>query len=81
MNANVLALIVSVVCLVSLLPFTLRLGRAFGIYIYRKYFYREDIYVIYKERGLVVSRTLIRKNADGSISQFDVSSVGLGKNK
>lgn len=57
----------------SLLPFTARLGKLYARYLYSKYFYREDIYVHYKHNGQVVRTLLVRKLADGTIIQKEVS--------
>lgn len=80
MTGHHLVLAVLAVCIVWLLPFTASLGKLFAVYIYRKYFFREDIYVTYKVDGEMTAKYLIRKNSDGSITQRELSEPAWGKN-
>lgn len=72
MTASHLALLVAMACIIWLLPFTSRLGKAFGSYLYARYFFQKDIYITRKLNGKVISRQIIRKNANGSISYIDL---------
>lgn len=73
MSTQAIALWIIALCMISLLPFTARLGKLYARYLYSKYFYREDIYVHYKHNGRVVRTLLVRKLADGTIVQKEVA--------
>ena len=72
MTIEHLILAAAAISAIYLLPFTSRLGKLFAVYLYRKYFFREDIYVTYKENGITTAKYLIRKNANGSITQLEM---------
>ncbi len=79
MNPQYLALAVAAACIIWLIPFTSKLGRLYATYLYRKYFFREDIYVTYKVGDVISARYLIRKNADGSITQKKLSDTEVSE--
>lgn len=81
MTGQHFALIVAAICIVWLLPFTSKLGKLFAIYLYRKYFFHEDIYVTYRSGGTVTAKYLIRKNADGTITEKEISVSAWGNEK
>ncbi len=78
MSGQVIALWIVAICFASLLPLTAKLGKLYARFLYSKYFFSEDIYVYYKKDGQVVSSILIRKEADGSITQKEMDANGKG---
>lgn len=58
--------------MIMLSPVAFRIGRLSVRYIYHRYFSIEDIYVTYKNHGVVKSRIKIQRNRDGSIKEIDL---------
>lgn len=78
LSVQVIALWIVAICFASLLPFTAKLGKLYARFLYSKYFFSEDIYVYYKKDGKIISTLLIRKGADGSVTQQEIPINGSG---
>jgi hypothetical protein len=58
--------------MILLAPLAFRIGRLSVRYIYHRYFSIEDIYVTYKDNGVVKARIKIQRKRDGSIKEIDL---------
>lgn len=58
--------------MIMLSPVAFRIGRLSARYIYHRYFSIEDIYVTYKNYGVVTSRIKIQRKRDGTIKEIDL---------
>jgi len=71
-----IALAMVYIFMILLTPTAFKLGRLSSRYIYHRFFSHEDIYVTYKDKGVVKKRIKIQRMRDGSLREVD---LGLGR--
>lgn len=71
-----IALAMVYIFMILLTPTAFKLGRLSIRYIYHRFFSREDIYVTYKDNGIVKKRIKIQRMRNGSLREVE---LGLGR--
>lgn len=64
------------VCVIFLGPFTYRFVRVFFRFVFNRYISTEDIIVVFREDGSVVSRTRMSIYSDGRVVETNLKVIG-----